>query len=215
MADRRKKEVTDTPGPARQSESTEQVTRLLVELNNGNHAAIESLMPLVYDELRRIAARHLNRERPDHTLQPTALVHEAYMRLVDQRTPHWQNRLHFMSVAATMMRRVLIDHAKARHRVRRGGANQQRVLLEDNLAGTDNRVLEVLAIDEALDKLAALDAQQARVVELRFFGGLSVEETAQVMGVSTPTVKRYANSARAFLHREMRREGPEPGATAP
>lgn len=215
MADRWKKEVTDTPGPARQSESTEQVTRLLVELNNGNHAAIESLMPLVYDELRRIAARHLNRERPDHTLQPTALVHEAYMRLVDQRSPHWQNRLHFMSVAATMMRRVLIDHAKARHRVRRGGANQQRVLLEDNLAGTDNRVLEVLAIDEALDKLAALDAQQARVVELRFFGGLSVEETAQVMGVSTPTVKRYANSARAFLHREMRRDGPEPGATAP
>ena len=214
MADRRKKEVTDTPGPARQSESTEQVTRLLVELNNGNHAAIESLMPLVYDELRRIAARHLNRERPDHTLQPTALVHEAYMRLVDQRSPHWQNRLHFMSVAATMMRRVLIDHAKARHRVRRGGANQQRVLLEDNLAGTDNRVLEVLAIDEALDKLAALDAQQARVVELRFFGGLSVEETAQVMGVSTPTVKRYANSARAFLHREMRRDGAEPGATA-
>lgn len=207
--------MTDTPGPARQSESTEQVTRLLVELNNGNHAAIESLMPLVYDELRRIAARHLNRERPDHTLQPTALVHEAYMRLVDQRSPHWQNRLHFMSVAATMMRRVLIDHAKARHRVRRGGANQQRVLLEDNIAGTDNRVLEVLAIDEALDKLAALDAQQARVVELRFFGGLSVEETAQVMGVSTPTVKRYANSARAFLHREMRREGPEPGATAP
>lgn len=207
--------MTDTPGPARQSGSTEQVTRLLVELNNGNHAAIESLMPLVYDELRRIAARHLNRERPDHTLQPTALVHEAYMRLVDQRSPHWQNRLHFMSVAATMMRRVLIDHAKARHRVRRGGANQQRVLLEDNLAGTDNRVLEVLAIDEALDKLAALDAQQARVVELRFFGGLSVEETAQVMGVSTPTVKRYANSARAFLHREMRREGPEPGATAP
>lgn len=207
--------MTDTPGPVRQSESTEQVTRLLVELNNGNHAAIESLMPLVYDELRRIAARHLNRERPDHTLQPTALVHEAYMRLVDQRSPHWQNRLHFMSVAATMMRRVLIDHAKARHRVRRGGANQQRVLLEDNLAGTDNRVLEVLAIDEALDKLAALDAQQARVVELRFFGGLSVEETAQVMGVSTPTVKRYANSARAFLHREMRREGPEPGATAP
>lgn len=207
--------MTDTPGPARQSESTEQVTRLLVELNNGNHAAIESLMPLVYDELRRIAARHLYRERPDHTLQPTALVHEAYMRLVDQRSPHWQNRLHFMSVAATMMRRVLIDHAKARHRVRRGGANQQRVLLEDNLAGTDNRVLEVLAIDEALDKLAALDAQQARVVELRFFGGLSVEETAQVMGVSTPTVKRYANSARAFLHREMRRDGPEPGATAP
>ncbi|MBN8728946.1 MAG: sigma-70 family RNA polymerase sigma factor [Acidobacteria bacterium] len=215
MADRRKEEVTDTPGAGRQSESTEQVTRLLVELNNGNQGAIESLMPLVYDELRRIAARHLNRERPDHTLQPTALVHEAYMRLVDQRSPHWQNRLHFMSVAATMMRRVLIDHAKARHRVRRGGANQQRVLLEDNLAGTDNRVLEVLAIDEALDKLAALDAQQARVVELRFFGGLSVEETAQVMGVSTPTVKRYANSARAFLHREMRRDGSEPGATAP
>lgn len=214
MADWRKKEVNEPLAGPPQSDSTEQVTRLLVELNNGNHAAIESLMPLVYDELRRIAARHLNRERLDHTLQPTALVHEAYMRLVDQRTPHWQNRLHFMSVAATMMRRVLIDHAKARHRVRRGG-NQQRVMLEDNIAGTDNRVIEVLAIDEALEKLALLDAQQARVVELRFFGGLSVEETAQVMGVSTPTVKRYANSARAFLHREMRREDPETGATAP
>lgn len=207
--------MSEIPGGPPQSDSTEQVTRLLLELNNGNHAAIESLMPLVYDELRRIAARHLNRERLDHTLQPTALVHEAYMRLVDQRTPHWQNRLHFMSVAATMMRRVLIDHAKARHRVRRGGVNQQRVMLEDNIAGTDNRVLEVLAIDEALEKLAALDAQQARVVELRFFGGLSVEETAQVMGVSTPTVKRYANSARAFLHREMMRELPDAGATAP
>jgi RNA polymerase sigma factor (TIGR02999 family) len=214
MADWRKEEVNEPPAGPPQSDSTEQVTRLLVELNKGNHAAIESLMPLVYDELRRIAARHLNRERLDHTLQPTALVHEAYMRLVDQRTPHWQNRLHFMSVAATMMRRVLIDHAKARHRVRRGG-NQQRVMLEDNIAGTDNRVIEVLAIDEALEKLAMLDAQQARVVELRFFGGLSVEETAQVMGVSTPTVKRYANSARAFLHREMRREGPETGAIAP
>lgn len=213
MADWRKEEVNQPPVGPPQSDSTEQVTRLLVELNNGNHAAIESLMPLVYDELRRIATRHLNRERLDHTLQPTALVHEAYMRLVDQRTPHWQNRLHFMSVAATMMRRVLIDHAKARHRVRRGG-NQQRVLLEDNLAGTDNRVLEVLAIDEALEKLTALDAQQARVVELRFFGGLSVEETAQVMGVSTPTVKRYANSARAFLHREMKRDGDNTGATA-
>ena len=214
MADWRKEEVNEPPAGPPQSDSTEQVTRLLVELNKGNHAAIESLMPLVYDELRRIAARHLNRERLDHTLQPTALVHEAYMRLVDQRTPHWQNRLHFMSVAATMMRRVLIDHAKARHRVRRGG-NQQRVMLEDNIAGTDNRVIEVLAIDEALEKLAMLDAQQARVVELRFFGGLSVEETAQVMGVSTPTVKRYVNSARAFLHREMRREGPETGAIAP
>ncbi|MCC6292906.1 MAG: sigma-70 family RNA polymerase sigma factor [Bryobacterales bacterium] len=215
MADRRKENVSENPSGTPHSESTEQVTRLLLELNAGNHAAIESLMPLVYDELRRIAARHLNRERLDHTLQPTALVHEAYLRLVDQRAPHWQNRLHFMSVAATMMRRVLIDHAKARHRVRRGGANQQRVLLEDNIAGTDNRVLEVLAIDEALDKLTALDPQQARVVELRFFGGLSVEETAQVMGVSTPTVKRYANSARAFLHREMHRDGPSPEATAP
>jgi len=190
-------------GNVPQSDSTAQVTRLLGEINNGNQNALESLMPLVYDELRRIATRHLGRERADHTLQPTALVHEAFLRLVDQRTPHWQNRLHFLSVAATMMRRVLIDHAKARHRERRGG-NQVRVVLEDNLASTDNRVLEVLAIDEALEKLAALDAQQARVVELRFFGGLSVEEAAQVMGVSTPTVKRYANAARAFLHREMK-----------
>lgn len=191
------------PGGVPQSDSTAQVTRLLGEINNGNQQALESLMPLVYDELRRIASRHLGRERSDHTLQPTALVHEAFLRLVDQRTPHWQNRIHFLSVAATMMRRVLIDHAKARHRERRGG-NQVRVVLEDNVASTDNRVLEVLAIDEALEKLTALDPQQARVVELRFFGGLSVEEAAQVMGVSTPTIKRYANAARAFLHREMK-----------
>jgi RNA polymerase sigma factor (TIGR02999 family) len=201
-----------SPGAPPQSDSATQVTRLLAELNRGNAHAIEALMPLVYDELRRIAARHLTRERADHTLQPTALVHEAFLRLVDQRTPHWQNRLHFLSVAATMMRRVLIDHAKARHRERRGG-NQVRVVLEDNLATTDNRVLEVLAIDEALEKLAALDAQQARVVELRFFGGLSVEETAQVMGVSAPTVKRYANAAKAFLHREMKLKADAEGET--
>ncbi len=214
MADWRKKEVSEPPAGPPQSDSTEQVTRLLVELNHGNHAAIESLLPLVYDELRRIAQRHLHREHLEHALQPTALVPEPYMPLVHPRPPHWPHPPPLHRVAATMMRRVLIDHAKARHRVRRGG-NQQRVMLEDNIAGTDNRVIEVLAIDEALEKLALLDAQQARVVELRFFGGLSVEETAQVMGVSTPTVKRYANSARAFLHREMRRDDPETGATAP
>jgi RNA polymerase sigma factor (TIGR02999 family) len=193
-----------------------QVTRLLGEINAGNQAAIEELMPLVYDELRRIASRQLSHERRDHTLQPTALVHEAYLRLVDQHSPQWQNRLHFLSVAATIMRRVLIDHAKAKHRQRRGGPNQQKIWIEDLNEGAGSkagpteeaRLVEVLAIDRALDQLAELDPVQARVVELRFFGGLSVEETAEVLKVSTPTVKRYTNSARAFLHRAIGAAGP-------
>jgi RNA polymerase sigma-70 factor, ECF subfamily len=184
-----------------------QVTILLGKINSGDKQALDDLMPLVYDELRRIANRHLQRERTDHTLQPTALVHEAFLRLVSQRDAHWQNRLHFMNVAATVMRHVLIDHARARSRDRRGG-DKQRVLLEDNIAATDARALEVLAIDEALNQLAALDPQQARAIELRFFGGLSVEETAEVMSLSPATIKRYCNSARAFLHRALR--GGEP-----
>jgi RNA polymerase sigma factor (TIGR02999 family) len=180
------------------------VTQLLCELGSGNQKAMDDLMPLVYDELRRIARRQLSRERGDHTLQPTALVHEAFLRLVDQDAQHWQNRLHFLNVASTMMRRVLIDHAKARLRDKRGG-QQLRVTLDDSVATAEARVLEVLAMDEALTKLAEMDPQQGRVVELRFFGGLSVEEAAEVMQISTATVKRYSNSARAWLYREMAR----------
>jgi len=184
---------------------TEQVTQLLEELNSGNQAAMEALMPLVYDELHRIAARHLARERGGHTLQTTALVHEAFLRLVDQHSCQWQGRIHFLSVAATMMRRVLIDHAKARCRQKRGGSNQQRLGLDEITLAVEDNSIDVLLVDEALKRLAALDALQARVVELRFFGGLSVDETAQVMKLSEATVKRYGNSARAWLQREMAR----------
>ena len=185
------------------STSSHEVTRLLGELNRGDRRALDSLMPLVYDELRRIAGYHLKRERSEHTLQPTALVHEAFMRMVDQNACHWQSRLHFMSVAATMMRRVLIDHAKARFREKRGGPGQQRLSIDDLNIAVEERAVEVIAIDEALKKLHDLDPLQARVVELRFFGGLSVEETAQILELSEATIKRYTNSARAWLHLEI------------
>jgi RNA polymerase sigma factor (TIGR02999 family) len=187
------------------AERATQVTALIRRLNDGDRQALDALMPLVYDELRRIANRHLAQERPDHTLQPTALVHEAYLRLMDQRSSQWQGRLHFLSVAATMMRRVLIDHAKAKFRIKRGGAIQQRVSLEDIDLATEERALEVIAIDEALSRLAELDEIQAKVVELRFFGGVSLEETAQILSLSEATVKRYGNSARAWLQREIAR----------
>jgi len=191
-------------------EPRNQVTQILAEINRGNQAAIEQLLPLVYDELRRIAGHYMAGERKDHTLQPTAVVHEAFLRLVDQQA-EWENRAHFLGVAATMMRRVLLDYAKAKQADRRGGP-RHKVELEDNMAVSEDRLAEVLAIDQALDRLAALDADQARVVELRFFGGLSVEETAEVMKVSTATVKRYWNSARAWLYREMQGAAGDSGA---
>ncbi|MCC6536232.1 MAG: sigma-70 family RNA polymerase sigma factor [Bryobacterales bacterium] len=187
--------------------TSHEVTRLLGELNRGNRDAIDILMPLVYDELRRIAGRHLSHERQDHTLQPTALVHEAFLRMVDQDNCQWQSRLHFLSVAATMMRRVLIDHAKARFRHKRGGPGQQKINIDDMNIAVEERAVEVIAIDEALRKLAMLDPLQARVVELRFFGGVSVEETAQILELSEATIKRYTNSARAFLHMAIYRGG--------
>jgi len=178
-----------------------EVTQLLAELNTGDRSAVERLMPLVYGELRRIAAGYFARERGDHTLQPTAVVHEAFLRLVDQQV-EWQNRAHFLSVAATMMRRVLLDYAKAKQADRRGGG-AHKVELEEFMAVTEDRLADVLAIDEALERLGALDKDQARVVELRFFGGLSVEESAEAMHLSPATVKRHWNSARAWLHREL------------
>jgi len=187
-------------------ESSE-VTRLLGQLNSGKREALDALMPLVYDELRRIADRHLHKERTGHTLQPTALVHEAFLRMVDQNSCHWQNRVHFMSVAATMMRRILIDHAKARYREKRGGQNQQKVSIEDVNIVVQERVMEVLAIDQALQKLEQMDQQQARIVEMRFFGGMSVEETAHALDLSEATVKRHSNSARAWLQREIAQGG--------
>jgi len=178
-----------------------EVTRLLGELDRGDKDAANHILPLVYDELHRLARSYFRRERGEHTLQPTALVHEAYIRLVDQRAP-LESRGHFMALAATQMRRILLDYAR-KHQAARRGAGGQKVLLEDTMAISHQKPVDVLALDAALHKLNGLDADQSRVVELRFFGGLSVEETAEAMGVSAATVKRGWSSARAFLHREI------------
>lgn len=178
-----------------------EVTRLLGEIGRGRKEAINDLLPLVYDELHRLARGYFRRERGEHTLQPTALVHEAYIRLVDQRTP-LQSRSHFLAVAATQMRRVLLDYARKHHAARRGG-DDRKVLLEDTMAISEQHPVDMILLDVALEKLAALDPGQAQLVELRFFGGLSVEETAEAMGTSPATVKRSWSSARAFLHREI------------
>ena len=167
--------------------------------------ALDKLMPAVYDELRRQAARYLRREHAGHTLQTTALIHEAYVRLVDQRNVQWQNRAQFFGMAAQMMRRILVDHARTKKRVKRGGSGIK-VSLADATIPVNERDLDVVALDEALDRLAAIDEQQSRVVELRFFSGLTVEETAKVMQISPATVKRDWSMAKAWLHRELSRE---------
>lgn len=181
--------------------STGEVTRLLGELGRGQKDAINQLLPLVYDELHRLARSYFRRERGEHTLQPTALVNEAYLRLVDQRAP-LQSHGHFLAVAATQMRRILLDYARKRGAARRGGAGQK-VILEDTMAVCEQQPVDMIALDTALNRLSKLDPEQARLVELRFFGGLSVEQTAEIMGCSAATVKRSWSSARAFLHREI------------
>jgi len=183
------------------SDTGGEVTRLLGELGRGQKDAMNQLLPLVYDELHRLARSYFRRERGEHTLQPTALVHEAYLRLVDQKSP-MDSRGHFLAVAATQMRRILLDYARKHKAARRGGGGQQ-VLLEDTMAIVAQRPVDMIALDGALRKLGELDPSQSQLVELRYFGGLSVEETAEVMGVSPATVKRNWSSARAFLHREM------------
>jgi RNA polymerase sigma-70 factor (ECF subfamily) len=180
------------------------VTQLLADVQNGRPDAAHQLMPLVYDELRRLARGQMRRERSDHTLQATALVHEAYFRLVDQPGRTWQNRTHFIRIAAQVMRRMLIDYARARRTAKREGG-LQRVPLEEPLLLTEEQSDEILALNEALERLAEFDARQSRVVELRFFGGLTVEETAEALGTSAKTVKRDWSVARAWLHREVRK----------
>jgi RNA polymerase sigma-70 factor (ECF subfamily) len=180
------------------------VTELLVRLSAGSRDSLNELLPLIYRELRRLAARALRRERSGHTLQPTALVHEAYLRLIDQRDVTWQNRAHFFAVAAQAMRRILVDHARARERVKRGGPQQQVPLLEDH-AVHQARSVDVLALDQALTRLDRIDPRQRQVVELRYFSGLSIEETAAAMDISPATVKREWTMARAWLHAELAR----------
>ncbi|MGE0593261.1 MAG: sigma-70 family RNA polymerase sigma factor [Vicinamibacterales bacterium] len=181
-----------------------EVTRLLDGLNAGDEQALPRILPLVYDELRRIAARRLHHEPAGHPLQATALVHEAYLRLAGQHEVRWKNRGHFFAVAAQAMRRVLVDHARARLADKRGGV-QARVPLDDVVVASEPPPGDLVALDDALDRLARHDPHQARLVELRFFAGLTVEETADVLGISDTTVKREWRMARAWLHREMSR----------
>jgi RNA polymerase sigma factor (TIGR02999 family) len=185
------------------------VTLLLRQVAGGNQDAAAKLIPLVYKELHRVAEHHLWQERPDHTLQPTALVHEAYLKLVAQRNADWQNRAHFFAVASHQMRRILVDYARGRLRAKRGGKKVM-VPLDKVFIPSRDRCDELLALDESLEKLAKLDARQSRVVELRFFGGLSVEEAAKVLDVSSKTVKREWSMAKAWLYGELKeRHGPD------
>lgn len=179
------------------------ITQLLGELKTGEPQILNDLLPIVYDELRRLANSYLRRERSDHTLQPTALVHEAYLRLVGQKPVDWQNRAHFFGVAARLMREILIEHARARHRQKRGGEFKTIIALDEAVSFSAANQLDVLVIDEALSRLEELDERQARIVEMKFFGGLNIEEIAEVLGISPATVKRDWSTAKLFLYRSM------------
>ncbi len=177
-------------------------TQLLIDWQNGDKTALDKMTPVLYEELRRLARHFLAAERPDHTLQPTALVHEAYLRLIDQRSVDWKNRAHFMGVAASMMRRILINHARAQQAAKREGFAQA-IALEDALGVFTNPQVNILELNHALQQLSELDPQQARVVELRYFGGLTIEETAEAIGISPATVKREWGTARLWLMRQI------------
>jgi RNA polymerase sigma factor (TIGR02999 family) len=193
----------DAPG-------SDEVTRLLEELSNGKTGALEELLPLVQAELRRQAARYLRRERPNHTLQPTALVHEAFLRLIEQRDVRWQNRAHFFGIAAQAMRRILVDHARTHGRAKRGGGAPM-VTLDEAVVAAEERSIDLIALDQALERLAVEDPRQAKVVELRFFGGLSVEETGLVMDISPATIKREWTMAKAWLYSQLQSLPPTSG----
>lgn len=182
-----------------------EVTRLLAELSNGNPGAEAKLIPLVYDHLHRLAASYMRGERPDHTLQPTGLVNETYLRLrlVSQDNKQWRDRTHFFGIAARLMRQILVEHARARHAAKRGGSAQIFVSTDKEPDAGSTRPREIIELDDALQRLERIDPQQAHVVELRFFGGLSVEETAEVLRISPRTVKRDWAVARAWLHGEL------------
>lgn len=176
-----------------------EVSELLTNHRSGDTAALDQLLPLVYDELHRIARNCLRQERPGHTLQPTALVNEAYLRLIDQRQANWQNRAHFFGVAAQLMRRILLDYARKRHALRRGG-NQQKISLDEALIVSEDRFPELIALDTALDRLSSIDAQQARIAELHVFAGLTMREIAEVLGCDEHLVQQEWRMAKAWLH---------------
>lgn len=186
-------------------QSFHEITPLLVNWRRGDEQALAQLLPIVYQELRKIADGYLRRERSDHTLQPTALIHEAYMRLVDQSLPQWQNRAHFYGVAAQLMRQILVEHARAQLAQKRGGGAEQ-VELEDALNYAPEKAVELVALDDALNSLAEFDERKSRLIELRYFGGLSVEETAHVMNVSMATITREQRLAQAWLRQALRKK---------
>jgi len=194
-----------TPGNSVPTPSAGAVTGLLLKWRQGDAEALARLLPLVYDELRQIAARQLQRERADHTLQPTAIVHETFLKLVDLPRLQWQDRAHFLAVASRLMRQVLVDYARARHTLKRGGSQPPREQAEpaEQAVAIEGGQVDVLALDSALERLAALDSEQARLVELRFFGGLTIAETADVLRSSPATVKRDWDTARTWLFREL------------
>jgi len=180
----------------------EDVTTLLLAWNNGDRQALDRLMPIIYTELRRLARRHMQSENPGHTLQATALVNDLYMHLIDQRRVNWQNRAHFFGAAAHIIRRILVDHARARGRLKRGGEGLK-VEWDEAIKASQPKQVDLIVLDEALKRLAALDPQQSRIVELRYFAGLSIEETAEALNISQATVKRDWAFVRGWLYREM------------
>lgn len=184
---------------------TEQpITQLLQELRDGGQDTLDELLPVVYGELRRLAGGYLNRERVNHTLQPTALVHEAYLRLIGQSEIDWQNRAHFFGVSARLMREILIDHARGKNRQKRGGEFKTQIALDEAVSFSDQKQLDVVAVDEALAELEKLDERQARIVEMKFFGGMTIEEIGVVMEISPATVKREWATARLFLQHALK-----------
>jgi RNA polymerase sigma factor (TIGR02999 family) len=184
--------------------SSKAITRLLIGWSRGDRAAFDELVPMVYGELRQVAARRLRHERRDHTLRPTALVHETYLKLIGQNRVRWRNRAHFFAIASRLMRRILVDHARARDAGKRGGGNPV-VSLDDAGELSIERDVSLLALDDALARLESLDPMQAQIIELRYFGGLTIDETAAVVHLSAATVGREWNVARAWLYRELTR----------
>ena len=182
----------------------ENITEQLLRLSYGENAAVDALLPVVYDELKKLAANYLRRERADHTLQPTALVHEAYLKLIDQTKVSWQNRAHFFGIAAQIMRRILIDHAR-RHNADKRAGQLNKLQLDENIDKAVEISSELVALDDALNELAKVDASLAKLVELRYFGGLTFEETAEVLGISPITAKRHWKLAQAWLYGQLNR----------
>ena len=186
----------------RRMEESLSITQLLLEAKGGDRGALDRLMPLVYNELRRLAESYLRSERQDHTLQATALVNEAYLRLIDQKTVNWQNRAQFFGLAAKMMRRILVNHAEAHHAAKRGGY-AEKLSLDEAVSFFESEQVDLLALNTALNRLSTLDERQSEIIELRFFGGLTIDEIAEMLQISPATVKREWNMAKAWLKREI------------